>query len=185
MGQLFIVSTMSMDTNKLKMKYLKLALFSIGSLFILITCIGLLFPSRVTVIRSATVNQPLDSIYAMMHQLNNWHYWLFDSSHSFKILTAETSGPGAMMTIGPSKITVTHDSAYYIESTWHGSRSNDQVCGWRLTSDPTTPGTTIQWHYTQKLDWYPWERVGAVLNEKILGPSMDSSLARLKRHFRQ
>jgi len=167
------------------MKYLKLAVFSIGSLFVLITCIGLLFPSRVTVIRSASFNQPMDSIYPMLHDLNNWHYWLFDSTHPAKILTAATSGPGAAIAVGSSKITITHDSASYIESRWHGTRSNDQLCGWRLTQDPNTPGTMVQWHYTQELDWYPWERVGAVLNEKILGPSMDSSLARLKRHFAQ
>ncbi|GAB3357520.1 hypothetical protein GCM10027566_21430 [Arachidicoccus ginsenosidivorans] len=165
------------------MKYLKLALFSIGSLFLLITLIGLLFPSRVTVIRSATFNQPLDSVYPLLNNMNNWHEWLFDSTHPAKLLTESASGPGAAMEIGSSKITITHDSAYYIESKWHGTRSNDQICGWRLTQDPNTPGTMVQWHYTQHLDWYPWERVGAVLNEKILGPSMDSSFARLKRHF--
>jgi len=167
------------------MKYLKLALFSIGSLFLLITLIGLLFPSRVTVIRSATFNQPMDSVYSLLSNMDNWHEWLFDSTHPSKVLSAISSGPGATMEIGSSKITITHDSAYYIESTWHGTRSNDQICGWRLTQDPNTPGTMVQWHYTQHLDWYPWERVGAILNEKILGPSMDSSFARLKRHFEQ
>lgn len=167
------------------MKYLKLALFSIGSLFLLITFIGLLFPSQVTVIRSASFNQPLDSVYPLLHDMNNWHDWLFDSTHRTRLLTQNSSGSGASMEIGGSKITITHDSAYYIESTWQGSRSNDQICGWRLTRDTDNPGTLIQWHYTQHLDWYPWERVGAVLNEKILGPSMDSSFARLKRHFEQ
>ncbi|UAY54063.1 SRPBCC family protein [Arachidicoccus terrestris] len=167
------------------MKYLKLAIFSIGSLFLLVTCIGLLFPSRVTVIRSASFNQPIDSVYPMLHDLSNWHYWLFDSTHPGKLLTTSSIGPGASIQVGSSKITITHDSAYYIESTWHGSKSNDQICGWRLSQDPNTPGTMLRWHYTQHLDWYPWERVGAVLNEKILGPSMDSSMARLKRHFEQ
>ena len=167
------------------MKYLKLALFSIGSLFLLITFIGLLFPSRVTVTRSATFNQPLDSVYPLLQNMNNWHEWLFDSTHTAKLLSDRSSGPGAAMQIGSSKITITHDSAYYIESVWHGTRSNDQICGWRLTNDPNTPGTMVRWHYTQHLNWYPWERIGAVLNEKILGPSMDSSFARLKRHFEQ
>lgn len=165
------------------MKYLKLAIFSIGSLFLLITCIGLLFPSRVTVIRSASFNQPLDSAYLQLHDMRNWQNWLFDSTHATKQLTTNSSGKGASMLVGNNKITITHDSAYYIQSVWHGNRSNDQICGWRLTQDPNTPGTLIEWHYTQHLDWYPWERIGAILNEKILGPSMDSSFARLKRHF--
>lgn len=164
------------------MKYLKLALFSIGSLFVLVTAIGLLFPSRVTVIRSASITEPIDSVYPMLHSLNNWQLWLFDSTHPVKILSG-SSGPGAAIQVGTSNITITHDSAYYIESIWKGAGSRQQICGWRLTQDANTPGTILQWHYTQHLKWYPWERVGAVLNEKILGPSMDSSMARLKRHF--
>ncbi|SEA65348.1 hypothetical protein SAMN05192529_13920 [Arachidicoccus rhizosphaerae] len=165
------------------MKYLKLAVFSIGSLFLLITGIGLLFPSQVTVIRSASFNQPVDSVYAMLHDIQHWKQWLFDSTHPVRRLTANSAGPGAAVQVGNSKITITHDSAYYIESTWQGGRSNDQICGWQLSQDKNTPGTLVRWHYTQHLDWYPWERVGAILNEKILGPSMDSSFAHLKRYF--
>ena len=165
------------------MKYLKLAIFSIGSLFLLITLIGLLFPSRVTVMRSASINQPKDTVYAILHDMQNWQKWLIDSTIEFKLLSPNSIGPGASAQIGGSKITITHDSAYYIESIWQGRKSNDQICGWNLKADTDNPGTLVEWHYTQKLKWYPWERVGAVLNEKILGPSMDSSLARLQRHF--
>lgn len=165
------------------MKYVKFALFSICSLFVLVSLIGLLFPSQVTVIRSASFNQPKDSIYRMLHDMRQWPVWLFDSSRQINMLSGTTSGVGAAMKVGGSQITITHDSAYYIESVWKGGRSNDQLCGWQLTQDNSTPGTTLTWHYTQHLDWYPWARVGAILNEKILGPSMDSSLVRLKKHF--
>ena len=165
------------------MKYLKLAVFSIGSLFVLITLIGLLFPSRVTVMRAASINQTKDSVYAMLHDMGKWNQWLFDSSLQLKLLSTNSIGPGASAQVGGSKITITHDSAYYIESIWHGSKSRDQICGWNLKSDAENPGTLVEWHYTQQLRWYPWERVGAVLNEKILGPSMDSSLAKLQWYF--
>lgn len=165
------------------MKYLKLAIFSIGSLFILITLIGLLFPSRVTVMRSASINRPLDSVYAMVHDIQQWPQWLIDTSIQVQQLSPNSMGSGASAQIGGSKITITHDSAYYIESIWQGSNAKVQQCGWNLRPDTDNPGTLIEWHYTQTLKWYPWERVGAVLNEKILGPSMDSSLAKLQRYF--
>lgn len=162
------------------MKLLKLALFSILSLFVLITCIGLLFPSQVTVIRSVSITAPRDSIYLYLHNIDRWPQWLFDSTHQMEMKSLQHSGKGAAVRVGHSDITITHDSAYYIESTWHTRKRNDQICGWHLTKDQHNPGTVLQWSYSQHLDWYPWERVGAVLNEKILGPSMDSSLARLK-----
>lgn len=167
------------------MKFIKLALFSIISLFLLISLIGLLFPSQVTVIRGVTINVPRDSVYPMLGNINQWPKWLFDSSKDVKLLSPNSRGKGASVQVGHSKITITHDSAYYIESTWQSTRSNPQICGWNLTPDQHNPGTHLEWSYTQHLDWYPWERVGAVLNEKILGPSMDSSLARLKNRLEQ
>lgn len=162
------------------MKVLKLAIFSILTLFLLITVIGLLFPSQVTVIRRVSINAPKDSVYPMFSDIKRWPEWLFDSTHKVSVLSQSTTGKGAKVRVGHSLITITHDSAGYIESIWKAARTNDQVCGWNITQDPHTPGTLIEWSYSQHLDWYPWERVGAILNEKILGPSMDSSFARLK-----
>jgi hypothetical protein len=31
------------------------------------------------------------------------------------------------------------------------------------------------------LKWYPWERLTAMLHDKILGPSMEASLYKLKQ----
>jgi thiamine kinase-like enzyme len=40
--------------------------------------------------------------------------------------------------------------------------------------------TVVQWQFEQKLKWYPWERLGSMMNDKILGTMMENNLNRLK-----
>ena len=162
------------------MKFLKLFFVSIIILFLLITCIGLMFPPQVTVMRSININAPKDSVYAMLSNIDNWKYWLFDSTQTTKILSPRTAGKGAQAQIGGSKITITQTTDTSIESTWDVGKMHSQVADFIITQNSATAETQVTWYFRQHLNWYPWERLTAVLNEKVLGPSMDSSFARLK-----
>ncbi|MGF7233263.1 hypothetical protein [Arachidicoccus sp.] len=167
------------------MRLLKLALFSIVTLFLLITGIGLLFPPEVTVMRSSTFIAPKDSVYALLSDMRRWPEWLFDSTHSLKILTKNSSGKGATAEVGYNKITIVNAQPGVIQTIWKAPKANDQVCEFQISSNGRAPGVHVMWYFRQHLNWYPWDRIGAVLNEKILGPSMDSSFAHLQKRLQQ
>ncbi|MDE1192155.1 MAG: hypothetical protein PW786_08450 [Arachidicoccus sp.] len=167
------------------MKFIKLIIISIIILFLLITCAGLLFPPNVTVMRSVNINAPEDSVYCMLSNMNNWQRWLFDSERSPKILSQNSKGLNAQAQVGKSKITITQVTDSSIESVWETGKIHNQICDFVLGKNVQSPGIQVTWYFRQHLRWYPWERIGAVLNEKILGPSMDSSFARLKREMEQ
>ncbi len=167
------------------MRLLKLAAFSIVTLFLLITGIGLLFPPQVTVMRSSTFIAPRDSVYNLLSDMRRWPEWLFDSTHSLKLLTANSSGKGAMAQVGYNKITIVEAQPDLIQTIWKAPKANDQICEFQISNNDKTPGVKVLWYFRQHLNWYPWDRIGAVLNEKILGPSMDSSFAHLQKRLQQ
>jgi hypothetical protein len=40
--------------------------------------------------------------------------------------------------------------------------------------------TTVQLYYDFHLKWYPWEKLGSIIYDKQLGPSMEKELRELK-----
>ena len=163
------------------MKFIKLVVISIVILFALITGIGLLFPPNVTVMRSINISAPEDSVYAMLDNIDNWQYWMFDSARAPKILSQNSAGKNAEAQVGKSTITITQVTDTSVESIWQTGKMHNQLCDFVISQNNQTPGLQVTWYFQQHLNWYPWERIGATLNEKILGPSMDSGFARLKR----
>lgn len=166
-------------------RFIKLAIVSFVIFFALITAIGLLFPPQVTVMRRATIHQPKEKIYALISDTKNWHKWLADSSVTFEPVTANTSGKGAAIMIGGKKVAITEATPDYIEAVWEMRKGRNQTSGFYLQPDLQTNGTIVQLHFTQKLQWYPWERIASRLNEKILGPILDQNLLKLEMAARQ
>jgi hypothetical protein len=105
---------------------------------------------------------------------------MFDSSQTTELLSPNAAGKGAQAQIGGSKITITQTTDSSLESMWDVGKMHSQVADFFITQNKSTPGMQVTWYFQQHLNWYPWERFSAALNEKVLGPSMDSSLARLK-----
>ncbi len=162
-------------------RFIKLAVVSFVVFFVLITVIGLMFPPFVTVVRQATIQQPKEKLYPLIADTKNWHKWLADSTVEFKSLSNNSTGKGASVLIGGKKVMITEVTQDYIESLWEMNENRNQTSGFYLQSDSNTNGTIVQIHFTQKLNWYPWERIASRLNEKILGPVLEGNLLKLEK----
>lgn len=161
-------------------RFVKLAVVSFIVFFALITAIGLMFPPFVTVVRQATIQQPKEKLYPLIADTKNWHKWLADSTVEFKPVTTNTTGKGAAILIGGKKVAITEATNDYIESLWEMRENRNQTSGFYLQTDSATNGTIVRLHFTQKLNWYPWERIASRLNEKILGPVLEGNLTKLE-----
>ena len=64
---------------------------------------------------------------------------------------------------------------------WSSASSSTQISTIRLIKAPQRNLTIVQWQFVQKLKWYPWEKFGSFMNDKILGPMMEQNLQNLKR----
>ena len=168
--------------EKLNMQLFKLALISIIALFCVVTGIGLLFPSSIRVSRAVNISAAPDSIYNYINDISFWKLWMEgvkDSNIDFA--NGKTNGEGAVAKMGTNEITMTHSAIDTISLIWKTQNGKTQTSGFELVPDSLKKTTRVQWYFLQQLKWYPWERFGAMANDKILGPSMDSSLNNLKR----
>lgn len=154
------------------MKLIKLGLISVVVLFVLATLMGLMFPSTVVVSRAIDVTSPKVQLEQLVLNTLSWKKWVvenesdifYTSPHQFKI--------------GNNEVQVVHQNNLSIATLWKGSNVLDSKMTIYAGSDATHH--TVQWSFTQKVKWYPWERFSTLMNDKILGDLMQARLQKLK-----
>jgi hypothetical protein len=163
------------------MRFIKIAAIGLVVLFVLLTAIGLLMPSSVTVLRTTEINAPVDSVRYFTNDPARWRYWINGANTAlYKQLTATTTDKNSKVVLGTFTITVLNNDPKYIITLWQGESLREQLN--RLDLYPNASGiTTVNWSFKQSLNWYPWERLSAMLYDKVFGPSMEASLAKLKQ----
>jgi len=163
------------------MRFAKLVVISLAILFVLLTIIGLLMPSSVTVGRSVEIDAPVSSVRFYTNDLSRWRLWLNGADTAYyKQLTPGTSGESSQIKLGSYNITVIKNDPKYIITLWQGEHTREQVSRIELYYNSAN-STAVNWSFEQQLKWYPWERLTAMLHDKIFGPSMEASLYKLKQ----
>ena len=164
------------------MRFVKFIIIGAISFFILLTAIGLLMPSSVTVGRSIEIKAPVDSVRFYTNNPANWRYWINGADTSyFKQLTASTTDKNSKIILGNYTVTIFENDPKYIITTWQGSNTKEQLSRLDLYYNSSAAITNVNWSFTQHLNWYPWERLSAMLHDKVYGPSMEVSLNKLKQ----
>lgn len=157
------------------MKLIRLAIISVVILFVLASVMGMLLPSNVLVSRAVNLNAPKDSIMPYIKDIHQWRAWIEGMEHpSVKIYSATDAD------LGETKVKITGISDTVIVSSWTGRGGNVQTSTLRLITTQQQKLTIVQWQFEQKLKWYPWERLGSIMNDKILGTMMEKNLNSLK-----
>lgn len=157
------------------MKLARFGLISLVALFIVITLIGLLFPATVIVSRATDIVAPKDSIHAMIKDLNGWKHWVAGMNDSSVQLESPVKG-----TLGNTTVVITNVTDSTVKTTWTNKEGNVQTATINLFKYPGRMETVVQWEFRQHLKWYPWERFGSMMNDKILGTMMETNLNNLK-----
>lgn len=161
------------------MRIFKLAAISVLTLFFIVTVIGLLFPSVVRVSRAIDINAPKDSVHHLIADVKYWKLWMEGAQeNTIQFLSAKTAGAGTVAKMGNNEVSIKKATASTIETIWKTESGNSQTAMFNLISTNNT--TTVQWYFEQHLRWYPWERFGSMMNDKVLGPTMEISLNNLK-----
>jgi hypothetical protein len=155
------------------MKLLKLGLFSVLVLFIIVTLIGLLFPSKFIVSRTIDVAQSQDSVYTFTKDLFGWKKWVQGLQNQNVTSANETR-------IGNSTITILSSSKNKIAGKWTEKNGDIQTTTITLISTPQNQ-TIVNWQFEQDIKWYPWARLSSMVNETVIGKMMEDNLASLKK----
>ena len=156
------------------MRFIKLAAISLLIIFLLFTCIGFFLPSSVTVTRTENIYAPADSVRYYTNQIRNWKYWLVNDSASQINVESNNKIETADYTIS-----VIENNPKQITVLWQQKNSKERRC--RIKLEEISFNTTLVYlSFEQHLSWLPWERMGGMLHDEIIGPSMQASLDKLK-----
>ncbi|HEX5153344.1 MAG TPA: SRPBCC family protein [Parafilimonas sp.] len=164
------------------MRYIKFAVAGLIVLFILFTAIGLLMPSSVTVLRSVDIQAPADSVRYYTNDLSKWRHWINGADTTYyKQFTGSTIEKNSRIALGTYTITVIENDDKHILTSWESKNNREQLNRLELFYNSSAGTTMVNWSFKQQLNWYPWERITAMLHDKIFGPSMEASLNKLKQ----
>lgn len=157
------------------MRLIKLAIISFVVFFVLLTAIGSLFPSNVLVSRAVDISASPDSIRAYIDDYQKWNEWMEGAKESEYKVTASDS---IKAFYGNTIITLVKKEPNKWQHQWKAGNSV------QLSSIQIIPAgsvSTVQWQFEEHIKWYPWEKIGSMMNDKILGGNMKKSLANLKK----
>ncbi len=157
------------------MRAFKLALISAVILFIIGTLMGLLLPSQVIVSRATDIAAPREAISSQVMQLSNWKSWIAgaDTSGEVKMLDAKA------LQLARTIVTVYEATDTSLVTQWK-SKSSLMIGSFNIISHSRNLHT-LHWQMVQHVGWLPWERLGTMMNDKILGPSMEQGLDNIKK----
>jgi hypothetical protein len=151
------------------MRIIKLGLISFIILFIIITLISLMFPSRIRISRATNLPNKLNSIFLLLKNEPVWHPAYLDSATSLR-----------MKQLKQSNVQQT-DSTYSYKLTADGKRS--VVNGWQVYGSSSSDSLTLQWYMDFNLSWYPWEKFSSLFYEKTYGVMMEKGLSNFKKRL--
>jgi hypothetical protein len=157
------------------MRVIKLALISIIALFFVMSFFSLMMPSTVIVSRAVDIHAPADSIKMHISDLHQWVYWVKGMNSKSVIIKSEKEAD-----LGRQQLSIQMITDSSVVSNWTSANSSVQVSTIQLIPAPQRNLTIVQWQFVQKLRWYPWEKFGSFMNDKILGPMMEQNLQNLK-----
>lgn len=157
------------------MRLIKLGLISLLVLMIMATSIGFLFPSIVVVSRAVDIKAYKSPVYELVKDLNKWNLWVDGMNNpSVKIYNSTSAKLGKTLV---SVIAITDST---VVTNWVSDQSPMQESTIRFITDSSQKITVVQWQFVQQVKWYPWEKFGSMMNDKIIGTMIEKNLQNLK-----
>lgn len=157
------------------MKLFRFFLFSVVALFAIASLIGILLPSKVLVSRAVDIIASKDSIFPQLNDVNQWKNWIDGMQQTNPVIYSSSK-----VDIGGTLIEIKQVTDTTVVSLWTGKNGSTQTSTVRVIANPSQNISVVQWQFEQKLKWYPWERLGSMMNDKILGTMMEKNLNNLK-----
>ncbi len=171
------------------MRLLKPFIVGATGLFVTITLLSLLIPSKARVARTIVIaNTTKDKIYSQVNDLKSWKNW----HPSFLPGLAKinfgniTAGENASCDITfNNKIThlrITKTDTTSITFILSAAGETDISNQVHFYSMPRQQQTRVDWDAFTQLHWYPWDKFYAIFIDKLTGPGYESPLNGLKKY---
>ena len=154
------------------MKLIKLGLISIVIIFGIVTAIGLLLPSESKISRTVEIHKSSNEILPFVNSLYGWQKWVMGLSD--KNIESATN-----TRIGKSSMHINSSTKTEVNSSWVDEKGKQNKSTIQLIDQGNS--TIVNWQFENKASWFPLDRLGSIVNEKVTGKMMEDNLANLKK----
>jgi carbon monoxide dehydrogenase subunit G len=154
------------------MKLIKLGLISVVIIFGIITAMGLLLPAESRISRTVEIQKPSDKILPFVNSLFGWQKWI-NGLDSKKIESATATS------IGKSSMHIYSTTKNEVMGSWVDEKGKINKYTLQIIDQGNT--TIVNWQFENKASWFPLDRLGSIVNEKVTGKMMEDNLANLKK----
>jgi hypothetical protein len=167
------------------MRLIKPLFISALVLFLVLTALASLFPSRLRVSRAINMAVPREKIYAAVGDLQRWEDWnafIRTTQLTGKKISSPATGKGAFFHADQLELTMVNDSRDSIRLDWRMSNGKHFEGGYNILQSGGDSIIVQSW-FDFHFRWYPWEKLGILVYDKKFGPLMEESLADLKQYL--
>ena len=168
------------------MRFVKFAILSLLSLFIVLTALSLLFPSHLRVSRAVNVAASQARTAEVIADLQSWEQWNRFVRHTpltNKRYSSPSSGAGASLSSDQFTIRETAADTNGITLQWDLKGGKRYSGGFSLLP-VNGDSLAVQWWFDLSFRWYPWEKMGVFVYDRKLGPVMEESLDSLREFLK-
>ena len=168
------------------MKLAKGFIFAIVGLFIMITLISLLMPSKVLTARSVVIHAPADRVFASINDLKEWKKWhpVFMNDSTAIQFSDPSSGVHAMASWMSNQkkntLSITDNKMNQLTANLTREGEKDVANIIALAPVADSNGVQVEWKVITPLKWYPWEKFSGIFIDKMTGPGYEEALNNLK-----
>ncbi|HEY4207065.1 MAG TPA: SRPBCC family protein [Puia sp.] len=167
------------------MRLIKFAFISLIVLFLVLTALSFLFPSRLRVSRAINVAAPREKIDAAIGDLRQWEHWnrfIKATPLTKQAFSTPSSGVGSFLHSDQLSLTVTAADPDSVALDWRLSSGKHFEGGYNIVQNGGD-SIVIQSWFDFHFRWYPWEKLGILVYDKNFGPIMEGSLSDLKQYL--
>ncbi len=168
------------------MRLIKGFLLALAGLFIMITLLSLLIPSKVTVSRGVEMNAGAKKIFTEISVLKNWKHWhpVFKNDSVNIIYGPDSTGLNSYCeweTKGKkNKLVVTVQTENQITIALQREGENEVINTLSILPLAESNNVQVEWRALTRLKWYPWEKFYGIFIEKVTGQGYEDALNSLK-----
>ncbi len=151
------------------MRIVKLLVISVVFIFLLLTAMSLLIPSRVRISKAVNLQKSPDTIFSLIKDENKWRMWhpmYIDSVSAEKWENVRRS------------VVENTDTSFILQLQQPDRKP--VTSAWVIHQYQHTDSVTLQWYMDFRLGWYPWEKFSSMFYEKTYGVMMEQGLGNIK-----
>jgi hypothetical protein len=164
-------------------RFVKFALLSVVTFFLLLTVLSLLFPEDTRVVRVINVAASRQRVIAAVsdfHTWGEWNHFLQAPLTNIKY-SSPSAGTGAWLRTDQMAISVLAADSNGVKFNWDLTGGKQFRGGMQFLPSFSADSLTVQWWFDLHFRWYPWEKFGVFVYDRKLGPVMEESLKGLKQ----